>query len=87
MKGVIPTVNRNSRWLIGNDSNIDFWRNCWGADHPLINSVEVDPAIWGSCSVKLDSIIDNNGWCAPPLVTEFLADNGIVLTIWMSIEI
>ncbi|KAF6170740.1 hypothetical protein GIB67_015692 [Kingdonia uniflora] len=30
LKGVIKTVENNSRWLIGNGRNIDFWRDCWG---------------------------------------------------------
>ncbi|KAF6155456.1 hypothetical protein GIB67_019982 [Kingdonia uniflora] len=61
------------------DNNIDFWQDCWGSNTSLKNSVEVDPELWGYCSAKLDAIIDNNGWCAPTVVAEFIADYGIYL--------
>ncbi|KAF6154475.1 hypothetical protein GIB67_028367 [Kingdonia uniflora] len=60
-------------------NSIDFWRDCWGADQPLMKAVTVDLEIWGYCSVNLNSIIDHTGWCTPPLVTDFLADHGIDL--------
>ncbi|KAF6156294.1 hypothetical protein GIB67_008064 [Kingdonia uniflora] len=79
LKGAIMTVENNSRWLIGNGHNIDFWRDCWGADYSLIEAVSVDPKIWRYLYVKLGSIIDHSGWCAPPMVADFLAEHGIDL--------
>ncbi|KAF6148954.1 hypothetical protein GIB67_026699, partial [Kingdonia uniflora] len=45
LKGVIPFVKDNSRWIIGNGSTIDFWRDCWGSNNSLKNLVEVDQEI------------------------------------------
>ncbi|KAF6149547.1 hypothetical protein GIB67_003695 [Kingdonia uniflora] len=72
-------VKNNSSWMIGNGCTIDFWRDCWGADLPLIEEVLVESKIWGCCNAKLSSIIDQTGWNAPPLVAEFLAEHGIDL--------
>ncbi|KAF6174385.1 hypothetical protein GIB67_034142 [Kingdonia uniflora] len=58
LKEAIIVVN-NSRWFIGDGSRIDFWRDCSGSDISLFHSVDVNPAIWRSCSIKLNSIIDN----------------------------
>ncbi|KAF6147216.1 hypothetical protein GIB67_039346, partial [Kingdonia uniflora] len=46
LKGAIKTVENNSRWLIGNGRNIDFWRDCWRADYSLMEAISVDPEIW-----------------------------------------
>ncbi|KAF6165225.1 hypothetical protein GIB67_030407, partial [Kingdonia uniflora] len=79
LKGVMNYVKNNSRWQIGNGCTIDFWRDCWGADLPVMKEVSVESKIWGICSAKLNSIIDQTGWNAPPLVAEFLTDHGIDL--------
>ncbi|KAF6146239.1 hypothetical protein GIB67_011711 [Kingdonia uniflora] len=79
LKGVMNYVKNNSRWQIGNGYTIDFWRDCWGADLPLMEEVSVESEIWGICSAKLNSIIDQTGWNAPPLVAEFLTDHGFDL--------
>ncbi|KAF6139847.1 hypothetical protein GIB67_009694 [Kingdonia uniflora] len=47
MKGAIKTVENNSRWLIGNGCNIDFWRDYWGDDYSMMEAVSVDSKIGG----------------------------------------
>ncbi|KAF6151425.1 hypothetical protein GIB67_020649 [Kingdonia uniflora] len=79
LKGVMKYVKNNSSWMIGNGCTIDFWRDCWGADLPLMEEVSGESEIWGSCNVKRSSIIDQTGWNAPPLVAELLAEHGIDL--------
>ncbi|KAF6171542.1 hypothetical protein GIB67_018066 [Kingdonia uniflora] len=54
-------------------------RYCWVADYSLMEAVSVDPEIWRYLSVKLSSIIDHSGWCAPPMVADFLGEHGIDL--------
>ncbi|KAF6168177.1 hypothetical protein GIB67_011562 [Kingdonia uniflora] len=42
LKGVMKYVKNNSSWMIGNGCTIDLWRDCWGADLPLMEEVSVE---------------------------------------------
>ncbi|KAF6144515.1 hypothetical protein GIB67_023961 [Kingdonia uniflora] len=52
-----------------------------GGDVALINSIVAPPTAWNSCNVHLDSIIQIHKWSAPPVIMDFLSENGIHLNV------
>ncbi|KAF6139539.1 hypothetical protein GIB67_015496 [Kingdonia uniflora] len=76
LKKAMLFVNSNSRWIIGNGEKIDFCRDCWEYDAPLI---EVPPDTWNDCFATLSHLIENHSWRAPQAVSELLVDYGIHL--------
>ncbi|KAF6135131.1 hypothetical protein GIB67_040442, partial [Kingdonia uniflora] len=60
-------------WLIGNGTNINFWRDTWAKDIPLMEYIDLPRLMWKNCKAKLSTFINSQGWNFPSDIMLLLA--------------
>lgn len=64
IKNEFVTVMHNSRWLIGNGSNIHFWEDNWYGE-PLLEALNLTPNDISNYPAYVGDFIINNHWHIP----------------------
>ncbi|KAF6167641.1 hypothetical protein GIB67_031224 [Kingdonia uniflora] len=48
-------------WPIGDGTKIDFWKDTWAIDIPLIEYIDLPTHMWKKCKAKLSNFINSQG--------------------------
>ncbi|KAF6168730.1 hypothetical protein GIB67_013112 [Kingdonia uniflora] len=64
-------------WIIGDESNIDFWRDIWATEVPLRELMDLPKNLWKNCTTKLSTFINRDGWNIPEDIKMWLLAMGI----------
>lgn len=60
----MQTILDNSKWLIGNGSKVNFWRDCWLAE-PVSFMLNIPENMQGSCCASVNNFIRDKAWHFP----------------------
>ena len=62
-KSLLEEILEESRWLPGENSNLDFWRSNWLGE-PIVDLLKIPPNVVKSLKGKIKDFW-NNGWTIP----------------------
>ncbi|KAF6172766.1 hypothetical protein GIB67_000824 [Kingdonia uniflora] len=66
-------------WPIGDGININFWRDTWATDIPLMEYIDLPRHMWKNCKAQLSNFINAQGWNFPSNIMLLLLALGINL--------
>ncbi|KAF6149936.1 hypothetical protein GIB67_008657 [Kingdonia uniflora] len=49
-------------WVIGNGQQIDFWRDTWVINIPIIEYIKLPRHLWIKCKTRLNNFISTHSW-------------------------
>ncbi|KAF6141503.1 hypothetical protein GIB67_012265 [Kingdonia uniflora] len=62
IRRVVTEVEQRSGWIIGDEKDIDLWRDNWGHQLPLKELINSDSIPWNCLKAKVSSIIQDGHW-------------------------
>lgn len=69
IKWALKDIREKHEWIIGNVNNINIWKDNWMSHKPLCKLINPCDLVWRNVNSKLYSIMLNNTWSWPTLVT------------------
>ena len=60
-----------SRWVLGRESNLNFWENNWLPSSPISGSVQ-GPLPLQEANLQVKDVVSTNGWIGKPFQWLFL---------------
>lgn len=61
MKRGVDIFEKGIKWILGRDSNLKFWLDCWSNEGSLRNLIKV-PLRQGEEDLKFKDVISMNWW-------------------------
>jgi len=70
MKTEVTTVKKNSSWLIGDGTIVNFWNDRWCGE-PLANQLHLNHQLSMQLSAKVCDFINNGQWEIPAFMQAY----------------